>query len=618
MPGVLIAALILKTATVENLAAYFVLSITLWAPFIILAYLLGLKLSTVLLLVTVSIALVALFFIRKKGHLSLKPKLAKKSFGKVIFGSALLILLYFVLRFTLPINLSSDSPFHFAHVRNMASQNRAINEEAVIIMDAPANKINPGYKDNGWYVIWATASSSLKISPQYFAKIANPLLIILGMLAAGYLVESLGGDRTTRYLTYFFYLLLIYLFRPLDGVTAFWPNRIGHLIILPTILAFFISYLKSMIKSPEEKFFLYAGGLGIVTAGLVHNMALIYSLLVIAGYTGLTLVLHRKENRWRLDLQKSLKFLLIATVGLLPLVALRAKAVNDFSGYMSNLAPGDQTVTINDRLYFYDFSFLQTAPYLVSLLITAAATSTLVLRRKKLPPWLILALSSFFVVLLLRQNPLVAPLLTKIISNSYMERLNYIIPVAVILPFAYRSLFPKQNNRLRSYLPLIMLLGTIVLFWNPLYSSGLKKAIEKREPFRDMVPLSAYINSNLPPGSRIATEKASGYALAGLSNVRVIAIHPSHTSAYAQSDYTQRVADLETLFEANGEITPAERLSLLRKYRADYQLVVLKNNYALKNSRNYKPEKILEDLTADNNLTEVYRDKYYVLFKVVR
>jgi hypothetical protein len=324
-----------------------------------------------------------------------------------------------------------------------------------------------------------------------------------------------------------------------------------------------------------------------------------------------------RENRPKLLRESSIFFAVVA-LGFLPLLLDKARAVSDFSSFVGSVKTIDNTITMGGG-YIYTPRFLTSKFYLSAILTGLLTAGYFIIKKTKLPDWIVLFLSSLLAVFLLRQNPLVAPLLTRLVSNIYMERLVLIVPVVVTVSFAYDFWILGRLSGLKKYLPIFLLAIVLLAMPEKFATTPLAKYQTNADYFKDMKGVAQYLNEYASPKARLAAEQNSGYAMAGRANVRLIGVVLSHTNSYARGEFQDRDSDLRTLFEAqNGSLDTRARANILNKYDINYVLVVLNNNYVNKNSLHYDGVLVDKNLSEDKNMSLVYRDGYYSLYEIRR
>lgn len=616
MPGLIILWLLDEKPNIKELPVYFVTSLIIWSIVSGFAYYNNLRIAFVagFFFTLNSILVLALAFKRFRQRNLSKPIPTQTLKGLIIALIAIFIV-YSATAFIFKTNYGSDGPFHFAHVGNMISQNKIINEEAMVIIKDESS-VYPGYRDNSWYVIWGTIAKTANEDSRAVANYLNPLLFILSILSLVYLTTSLKDkeDRelTLAFLTTLFGMIAVVLFRPIDGLLMYFPNRIGYLILLPAITGIYINYLKES-EPKQKRIYLIIGALGTAASASLHNMAFIYVFALCSTYA-LLRILQEKDKKG--FIKKNVFFFSLATITAVPFFLIKLDPINTFNNYVVEEVKNYRYIYLTDKLYIYYFKVRGIFEYGIATLIAILAGIYLYFKKTKFPKWLILFFAGLLLVIFIRENPFVIPIATKFISDTYVNRLVFILPTIIVFSFSYYHFFLRKVGERKSLLLLSALLIILIIFPVSLFGTSLRKYRESPDLLANMNGVAQYINNNLPQKSRIAADREIGYEITARANVRTLAVQDNHAAIFLGSEYKERLNDIARLFEPKEEnLDPVVRSNTLKKYDTKYILVAINSGYIKRKNPDYDGKAVINSLSGDSDYKLIYSDKHYYLYE---
>lgn len=600
LPGLLITITARRKFDIFDIPLYLALSFALFVLPITLGFILHTKIAYIFIIYILPIIGFLTYLVMRSNltgkqlkRFAKRDKLSQFSLMLILYS----VIFYLIYRF-LPLYMEGDMPFHLAHIRNIALNGALINAEA--ILKVPNQTINPAYAYNLWYGLSATVSNIFKIDVIDLFRGFNPLLLVISALTIGRLAKTLENDKKFIIFSVLSFGALIIIFRSIDGMIMPFPNRIGYLIFMPLAISLYFEYLRDNSKS--VLMFLTAS---IVTSSLIHNMAFVYILLSIIAFCTIEYL----RSRDGALLRNSVRIVFISTILAIPFYLLKIEGARAFSEFVGMKAIPKGALPFWNGLYYYGFSSL-TLERIGGILILVIFLIVLYSEKKDWPKWFTYSISSLVPIIFIMHNPLIAPIFTKVISDSYTRRMWLMFPTAIIYGSFLRYVISsklKLYNTIATFSILVL-----VLFLSPinLGERDYNYYVSASNRFDSIIsPAAEYINKNVPPDSVIATDMGSGYQLTGRTDNYVVSVVSSHTSIYANQKERQK----DNYDLMLGRLNYQEMRKIIDKYQVDYIVIARKFNHARTNGFVYDGKVLKEKLknSKEYNYLGKYGDYYF-------
>ena len=567
----------------------FVFSLIIFFPISQLAYFLKLPLESVAFLYASSI-IVLLFLGRKKITL---PKIKFDLANNLIWITILIIALWMIF---VPAFLPGDASFHLGQIRKIIDLNRFVTDEAFF----PTGLVTPAYGYNSWYGAIAVIT---KLSGLDLVLIWDRLAVFLvptSVLGIYTLSKSFFNQKVAH-----LFFITSYLFW-LGVMNGFWEFRLASYpdqVVRHIIVFIAIYFLLLYVKDRSRTLFWLALLSTIITVA-VHLYGWIFLLLATVGYVLLAAVLY-KEMDW------GLIRLLVGSV-FIPAFYLLFKLINSSSivGKTPTIFKSESVLTFSKYLYIINpKQLLNFTDVLLPGLLLILVWFKLGKNLAKKNQWLIFLSGAFLMSIFTRFVPFIAPVITPIISFTYVRRLSYLIMIEAILAAALYFIASSilTENRLKKFIYLVYVVVLALFLVAPFLEVGtrgkdlrLNLAAERQTTPK----VFDFVRQNVKKGETIASDFRTSYSLPAYTFNYVVMTPVNNASPTINKN--ERSRDLKIIMDEKYPVDQTTRV--LNKYDVSYILVkkTKTQNFSDKSYTKFESNPLLFE--------KIYEDKTYQLY----
>lgn len=437
-------------------------------------------------------------------------------------------------------------------------------------------------------LLHALISKLSRVDPTYmYALYFPPLLAVMSLLAFYGLAKELFKDRNTA--MFATALQMIYFASDItsnEGIGfAFFIRLVedkftAWFVILPVAVLFMLRYL-----STRRKGYLWALVGSSAILATIHPVALVQCALSFGSFALIHLLFNRRRDR---IVAFFFVFLPLFVFAVVPFVQRRVlyswnNSFFDISnpdiGYLLRGLQSDTLLILSlERGLYMSHPHLIEHP-LVILSILSALLSIRYIRENVAAQFVF---SNMFVPLLILYNPVVAPLVGKVITPLMLWRLTWVLPVSLATGFMLcRGLkwIRERLLQIRFFIArphLMQLMPSLVLgLALVMLSGGIVDGLDflarwkQRAPSQDELTFLFYMREHLPPGNIILTDSQFSYkipAFVGRNNYGIT----YRTYQYTPEDKLA-IEDTEHFF--GSELVDSSITEILNRWMVKYVIV---------------------------------------------
>ena len=527
-------------------------------------------------------SVILLFLVLKKGTL-FKGIEFKKDFISLLL--LILVVGATLVMFRIAPHVDGDIFFHFAQIRKLTENSPVSPIEAVF----PINTVSPAYGYSVWYFAIAITGFLAKID---IVSVWNNLIFVIlpiSLLSLFGFASAIFKDRLAGITT-----AAIYVFfegirsNALEFRVAPYPDQVARHLLLFIGLLLFINFMKS-----KKRRDLFLTVLVAATLATVHLYSWVHFLIAVGAFSAVGAFFLPFET-----VKNGLK--VIGSVLLLsaPYLALKLQTA------VAVVEPESAK-----RLLFTIYNgFYIVNPRQIDLIfyLSIAVLAYLIFKNRKSIKeniWVIFITASAVAGLLVVFNPILAPLVSKLITFTYMKRLLNLVYIEFILAaFIIFEVFrfsdkSKFTSRFKS-ISVAALTALIILI-----PANFK--MDSAVTDENTINLMTYIQTNLPEKSVFASGLWLGIRIPAYTNNYIVMGDPTHITWNVDKD--QRLEDTAKIFSAQTSIE--DTVKLLDKYDVSYVVLNLE-------PKKQDVEIDVEKFANQKEFEEIYRNDGYRIYSL--
>lgn len=526
--------------------------------------------------------LVLLFIVLKKSRL-----FSNITFKWDFISSLLLIVVVgsLLVMFFIAPHLDADALYHLAQIRKLAENNPITPFEASF----PIQKISPAYGYNVWY--FAVGMSAFFSGVDVISVWSHLIFILVPatLLALFVFAFYLFKDRLVAFSAV---VLYVFLFGYLQYATQFrispYPDQVGRNLVLFVSLLFF---LKFMENKKNKDFFLTV----FLTFSLsaIHLYSWVHFLIVAASFS-IFLAIFKSRN----SLKSGAK--VISAVVLLTLPYLWIKMY----GASSVIEPHyvkKTFVTIFGHFYYLNPFFISWTFYLTLLVLIFLALKYRSSFKEK--TWLIFLVSNGLAGLFLIFNPLLTPVVGKIITLVYTRRLTYLVYIELIWSafLVFEVLELNEKIKLPPWFKKTLAVAAALIVI--LVPANFINSKTNTNNDQETNQLMNFIKNSLPPKAVFAAGDWLSLRIPAYTNSYIVMASPNNTTWNVNK--IERQNDLKMIFSS--EVGLKKTKTLFDKYDVDYVIVS-------KKVHRYDIATNFDKFKNDSSFKRIYDQNYYIVY----
>jgi len=602
----------------EKIVNYFIFSLILLLPLVLIAYFTkldidNLKYSILGLILFVSVIDITISLIKKESLSITTPQISQwKKIIKTNYPTIIVFILaggFLLFSYKIGTYLGGDSRVHIAIIRKMIEN--GISAE------------NPFFKDFGdlyayayslWQPILAVISRLSGTDPVYtWSKIATfltPLIPFAFYFSAKNIFKNKNIGLICTLVVSFFVLYISFISggKIKDLSLFIYPSGIAIYLLLPI----FFGWLFNFLNNKKRWVVLILITLISFVVITTHLFYFILILLSLASFLFFHFLIYRK-NKYS-QIKRIALVLIVILLVTLPYTVLRIKTsaieqnVLDFHKQLSiergaiiNL--GENLEIIKPNFLFNTGKTITTLFPLLGLLILTPIL--LIYFRKK--TWAIFLISLILIPPIIYLNPLFVFILDKIIGAPKIASIYQITPIFYMLPlfiwlfinFTNKTL--KQKRGAKLLLPTILMLIVVILTPWKTFSENVEDAKKEKNLVNKIFksPKTIDFLQDLPKNSTISTNSGISTWIPMVSSNYVITISKKHGSCLVDPNViTKRMEDQQAILDPQVDIEKTKEL--LADYKVDYILINDRKNIKFKNQKDFK-------IIYKNNSSKIYK-----------
>lgn len=443
--------------------------------------------------------------------------------------------------------------------------------------------VDPTYGYNIWHLSVAFVSWLAKLDSvivwTFLPAILTPVILLSFYLFAKVLFKSEMAALISLILFIFYYGISerMYIFR-----TSPYNMIVTNFIILPVALTLVFKYL----NDNRIKYLIIVCFLSFVIS-TIHLFGFLLFLLSLFSYYLFHLIF-RKNTSERINI---LKIILVSLIFIYPYLILRLptiKIINSY--YLQDSFPEmpHLVVWLNEALCYINPNFLAAPHYHTSYpfyprmfyIVSFYLPPFLLIYAKKNNCALFL-LSNILIVPFISLNPVLVPLLAKVITFTLVVNLSQLMPFLLVLGFISYQILNYLNNFLffkkNSFYFLIFIL--ILGLFNPLTiekfiticrerTSGFRSYYKNPNSSLDAIE---FIRKNIHKTSVFLCDEQFSLFISAFTKHYVMVTHPGHASAATVDQLEREEGAKKVLHQDNIHKT----VSILKKYDVKYVVLNL-------------------------------------------
>ena len=363
-----------------------------------------------------------------------------------------------------------------------------------------------------------------------------------------------------------------------------YPDQIARHIVLFVSLYFFLQFVNE-----KNRVYLLTSILAASLLTLIHLFSWVHFLLAVGAFGVLSLPFLSTDY-----FKNSVKVILGTLLVSAPILILKLQNASSIVGIISLKK---NAIVFTDKIFVVDP--LSKGP--IFILSSVLLVYLIFVFRKSIKNrvWLIFLASSYLAGAFIMFNPVLAPVTSKIISYTYMNRLGNLayreLIMASFIFFVILSFKEKYkiDNVLKTIVIIVILsMGLLI----PLQFAPRNKT----DKFVDNTRvLTDYINSDLEKNSVYASDLWTSYNIPAFTNNYIIATYPTHMTSNVHKP--ERIEDLKTIYSKTASIEMTSEL--LDKYDVSYIVVINKpkKNDILMDQKKFVGKDEFREVYSDNN-----------------
>ena len=579
LPGYLLLKLFFgRYDAIIILPVSFVLGLLLLLLSVLPSYIFQLDFSVSILIIISYTALLLLLALRR-GTLNLRLEF---SLDYVLVNLLILVIGSTVLMFFINPNFTGDALFHLGQIRILTENNPVSPNEAFF----PIEAINPAYGYNVWYFAVALISFISKIDVTTVWSHLIFILVPVSILSLYAFALGVFKDRMFALVSSVIYVFILgYVGNAWEFRLMPYPDQIARHIVLFVALYFFIQF----IRERRRVYFI----LTVLTAFLlttIHLFSWVHFLLAVGAFGSLGFVLGLSAY-----FKDSLKVIAATIILSAPYLALKLQSAGTVLGSVDLKR---DAVSLTYRIFF--INPLAKGP--IFIFAALALLYLIFLFRKTLRKhlWLIFIASSAFAGAFIMFNPVAAPIVSRLITYTYMHRLGSLFYKELILTAFLFFVLIGAKRKLKLDKMFQIIITIIVIFvvlaipvnYNENIRIGDKDEVEAKKVIK-------FLETSTNYKSVFAADMWTSYRIGAYSNNYIVATFPSHMTSNVSKP--TRIENLKSIFSS--DVSLEDTKELLNKYNVSFIVVINKprNNDILIDQEKFVGKRDFKEIYSGNN-----------------
>lgn len=487
-------------------------------------------------------------------------------------------------------HFDGDILFHLAQIRKLAENSPVSPAEAFF----PIDKVNPAYGYNVWYFAVAIVASIAKADTVVVWSHLIFVILPISILALFSLAKVLFKDRLAALAAAAFYVFFNgFLANAWEFRFAPVPDQIARHVVLFVSLLLFLQYLNSKTR---RDFFLTVIVATSLTA--IHLYSWVHFLLAVGSFSVISALFLPIEN-----LKNGLKIVSAVIITSAPYLLLK---LENAAAVVLPEPSKRSLLAIFNGFYIVSPRYLQGRNFYITIIVLAY----LVFRYRKVlreKIWLLFISSSALAGIFTIFNPILAPLVSKLITFTYTRRLFYLVQLELIWAAFVIFVILRAGER-RKFAPHFKALFMAILL-TAIVATPLKFKASAATATTDKATndLMRYITTSLPERSVFAAGLWVSIRIPAYTNNYIVMGEPTHITSNV--DKEQRLEDLADIL--SGQTSLEDTIKLLDKYDVSYIVINIeekKRDVAI-DTEKFVNKKQFEEIYNDGAYYKVYSYK---------